>query len=512
MKPRKRSFGSAPQENTVSILPAVTAGMIVLIATILTIFIFFEPTSQTHRLAIMVLGIVGCLYLAFYYYIFNRSDNKIRFAWTNALASGGVLGFLTLIVPEEVDYLLFTLLFIMATSIALIADRPPTYVLVTLSTAAHFVKLLIESDPAHRWITHAGLTIAIIISMETIQQLKAMARRQINRLEIINEISKQIVSTLETTQLLSLLNAAFQNALEADTYYIGIVDGPELHMQLFYDDGEYFNDLRVKREGALSDWVIIHQRPLFLPDLRQTVNLEGVKFPIIGKQKASLSWVGVPMKGTHVEGVMVIGSYRPNAFNKSDLELLLNISQRAVLALDNTYHHAQVQKEARLDSLTRVYSHGHFIHSLQAKAEECEFQKQSLSLIMLDIDHFKQYNDNYGHQIGDEVLVRLCEIIRSNIKQTDIVGRWGGEEFAVALPNTNGQQALDVAQRIRNTLASLKLNHDGSLELPVPTVSQGIAVFPGEQNDISKLIDLADNRLYIAKERGRDQIESAPSW
>lgn len=495
----------------VSVLPAIIAGMVVLTATILTVLIYFEPASQSRRVTLVVLGVIGGLYLAFYSSNLAASNNRTRFAWVNAFATGTALGVMTLIVPEEIDYLLFTLLFIMATSIALIAARPPTYLLIVLVAASHLAKLLLEESPVYNWITHAGLTIAIIISTEAVQQLKAVARRQINRLEIINEISKQIVSTLETEQLLSLLNAAFQNALEADTYYIGIVDGSELHMQLFYDDGEYFNDLRVKREGILSDWVINHQRPLFLPDLRQTVSLDGVKFPVIGKQKSSLSWVGVPMKGTHVEGVMVIGSYRPNAFNKSDLELLLNISQRATLALDNTFHHAQVQKEARLDSLTRVYNHGHFIQSLQAKAEECEFLKQTLSLIMLDIDHFKQYNDNFGHQVGDEVLVRLCEIIRGNIKQTDIVGRWGGEEFAIALPNTNSRQALEVAQRIRNTLASLELDHHGSPELPVPTISQGIAVFPGEQSDIPKLIDLADKRLYIAKERGRDQIESAPA-
>jgi diguanylate cyclase (GGDEF)-like protein len=285
------------------------------------------------------------------------------------------------------------------------------------------------------------------------------------------------------------------------------VDDDEIHMQLFYDDGEYFNDIRVKREGTLSDWVINNQRPLFLPDLRQTVVLEGVRFVMLGKQKGSLSWMGVPMRGTHVDGVMVIGSYRPNAFDRSDLELLSNIAQRAVLALDNTYHHGQVQKEAQLDSLTRVYNHGHFIQVLQDKAELCRAQKQPLSLIMLDIDHFKKYNDGFGHQTGDEILVRLCEIIRKNIKQMDLVGRWGGEEFAIALPNTNGEQAVQIAQRIRETLASLKLNRNKEINLPVPTVSQGIALLNEEMNDISKLISLADKRLYIAKDRGRDQIE-----
>src|SRR5258706_576715 len=169
-----------------------------------------------------------------------------------------------------------------------------------------------------------------------------------------------------------------------------------------------------------------------------------------------------------------------------------------------------LKKEAQLDSLTRVYNHGYFIQALQDKAEQCRAQKQPLSLIMLDIDHFKKYNDGYGHQIGDEILVRLCEIIRNNIKQIDVVGRWGGEEFAIALQNTDGQQAVQIAQRIRETLASLNVDGNKEVSFPVPTVSQGIALLNEEIKNISKLIDLADKRLYIAKERGRDQIEPPP--
>jgi diguanylate cyclase (GGDEF)-like protein len=131
---------------------------------------------------------------------------------------------------------------------------------------------------------------------------------------------------------------------------------------------------------------------------------------------------------------------------------------------------------------------------------------------MLDIDFFKQYNDTYGHLVGDEVLTTLCDVVRSHIKNTDAIGRWGGEEFAIALPYTDGKKAMIVAERIRETMASLKLNNEKHGELPVPTISMGIAVFPAETNDIIKLIDLADNRLYIAKKRGRDQVEPAAAF
>jgi len=126
---------------------------------------------------------------------------------------------------------------------------------------------------------------------------------------------------------------------------------------------------------------------------------------------------------------------------------------------------------------------------------------------MLDVDFFKQYNDTYGHLFGDTVLQSLVSAIRSHIKSTDFVGRWGGEEFAIALPGANGQQALMVARRIQTTMSDMKLSHAEKGKVPAPTVSQGIAIFPLETDDIYKLIDVADQRLYIAKERGRNQVE-----
>jgi len=278
-----------------------------------------------------------------------------------------------------------------------------------------------------------------------------------------------------------------------------------------YDEGEYFNGVNFKLKGTLSNWVIENQRVLFLADLRTPPSLEGVNYSMVGKAKASMSWMGVPMKGMHVNGVMVIASYRPNAFNRSDFELLSNIAQRAALALDNTYHHALVEEQARLDSLTRVYNHGYFIQKLNEQANACKFENQPLSLIMLDIDYFKHFNDTYGHTVGDEILVNLCDAIQQHIKKTDAVGRWGGEEFAISLPNTDSRLALQVAKRIRETLASVKIKNNKHIEIPAPTISMGIAIFPKEAEDVMELIDIADQRLYVAKERGRDQIETAPA-
>ncbi|NOY99139.1 MAG: GGDEF domain-containing protein, partial [Chloroflexi bacterium] len=247
-------------------------------------------------------------------------------------------------------------------------------------------------------------------------------------------------------------------------------------------------------------------------DLRQDIHLEDVDVQhIVGKNKASLSWIGVPMQTEHITGVIALASYRPNAFDRTTMELLENLTQHAALALNNAYHHEEVEEQSHIDSLTGAYNHGHFLKILERHAEDAQINNNRLSLIMLDVDYFKQYNDAYGHLAGDEILTLLVKTIRRYIKRTDTVGRWGGEEFAIALPNTNGLQATLVAERVRETMTRLTITAREKENIPVPTVSQGIAVFPDEADKIFALIDLADQRLYVAKGRGRNQIEPGKS-
>ena len=504
-------FGSDPQDNIIPVLPAIIAGMIILVVLILTNLAIQPGLNTATRFFLICYGIAGCSYIGFYYWIYTTLPNRTLYTWINAFVAGGAIGLLVWVTPTEVNYLIHSLVLIASLTSSVVSDRFPSYLLIAIVAGFHIIHHLVIPTAWTTWIIHTTLIIIALIVVETIQQVKTLSEKQMRRLEIVNEISKQMVSTLDTDHLITLLNTALRNALETDTYYIGIRDSDGLKMLLFYDDGEYFNDVNYQLKGSLSGWVISRQRPLFLPDLRKPLDLEGVNMVTVGKPKSSLSWMGVPMTGTHVNGIIAIASYRPNAFNRSDFEMLINIAQRAALALDNTYHHALVEEQARLDSLTRVYNHGYFIKTLQQQAEDCKSKDQPLSLIMLDIDYFKEYNDTYGHLAGDEILVSLCRVIRSHIKHEDAVGRWGGEEFAISLPNTNAEQALIVAQRIRKTLAEFELRNNSHDPIPVPTVSMGIAVFPHERSEISKLIDLADQRLYVAKERGRDQIEAAPA-
>lgn len=513
MPEKNKKNGYLPKEQLVSILPAVLAGIVSLIATTVTAIIEFPSEDGLQGTILIVYGILGSLYLAcFYYFFVNTSNRKLPFAWINAVIAGISLGLLSLILPDEMDVMLSALIVVATILSAVISDRPPSYFIIASASVILLIVRREEFGDIYEWTEHLTMAILAILAIETIQQLKGHSRKQIKQLEIVNEFSRQITTSLDTSQVIEKLNITIQNALRADTYFVGMTNGDEITLPLFFDDGEYFEDKHVKRAGTLSNWVIQNQTELFLPDLRKEINLKGVDNIVIGKQKTSFSWMGAPMRGEFIDGVIAIASYRPNDFHLNDMELLSNMAQLAALALDNTFRHALVEEQAHNDSLTDVYNHGYFIKILKQQAEYAMSQGEPLSLIMLDVDYFKQYNDTYGHLVGDEVLTRLCKTIRGHVKYTDSVGRWGGEEFAISLPNTDGEQAMQIADRIRTTMAALKIQtHDLKTNIPAPTVSQGIAVFPHETCEIMKLIDLADSRLYTAKNQGRNQIEPLAS-
>ena len=512
MPQKRKDGGFTPQENRISAMPSVIASVLVLVGLVIASIFQFQLISKLNQAIIITIGLAGGISLIFFH-IFLEPSGQFRslYSWITALIGGLTLGFLHGILPEEADVFLGILLILGTIPTSIFADRLPSYILIILTIFPELFSQHRVLNTLHEWIQHGSFIILAIIVVETIQQLKYLASHQIQRLETINEFSRDISGTLSKEQVISLLNAAIQNAMDADSYYIGFSEGDEINIGLFYDDGEFFNNFRGKLDGSLSGWVIKNQKELFLPDLRKDVDLPGVQTVIIGKQKTSLSWMGVPMRGALVNGLIAIASYQPNAFDRSHMEMLSNLAQHATLALDNALRHEQVEEQSHLDSLTNVYTHGYFLTTLKTMADNAILNNMPLSVVMLDVDYFKQYNDAYGHLAGDEILTSLCDTIRTYVKQSDAIGRWGGEEFAIALPNANGEQALQVANRIRQTMFTFHVKTLEQKSIPAPTVSQGIALFPDEADNIIKLIDLADQRLYIAKERGRNQIEPEPT-
>ena len=471
--------------------------------------------GEVARPALILYGVLGLFHTLYFSDRIKKSPNfREKYGWVFAITSGVGLGIMIYILPERIIEIYHILGVIVILTLVTSVDRLRAGVALVLFTSIIIPKSLQLFPNIQTILEFLSPAVIAFVAIETYSRIRQTTQHHISRLETINKVSRQLMQSLDKDQVLTLLDATIQDMLEADSFFIGILQGNEIQLDLFYDDNEYFNGVRTPLKGTLAGWIIRNQKELFLPDLREDVELDGVEgIRVIGKERTSLSWIGVPLKAENITGVMVLASYKPNDFDLADLELLSNLAQHVTLALDNTIRHAQVEEQARLDSLTGVYNHGYFLKKLAEQASEMKMNNSMLSLIMLDIDYFKQYNDTYGHIAGDNILNALCTAVRQHIKQFDAVGRWGGEEFIISLPNATGEQAAQVAKRISETMATLQVQDQDKQRIPVPTISQGIAVFPHETDDIYRLIDMADKRLYIAKERGRNQIEpEASHW
>jgi len=509
MKPSNPTTPFAPHEIRKFITPLTLVLVVVFIAIIVRSF--YSPDGIS--VSLLTFCILGIFYIVLNYLLFIRVlINQNLVGVINVIITVFGIGMLFQLLPQQYGNMTHLLIIFGLTALATVSGK----LYGRLALLGVFIITLPYAWPTltdvNNTLNYLSPLVASGGTIELVSLLHGVANQHIRRLETINKVSRQITQSLDTKETMELLDTTIREALDIDTFFIGIHEGTAIRLEYFYDENEYFNGMTIPFDGTLSGWVIKNQKELFLPDLRNKVEIDGISDIVIGQDRTSLSWLGVPLKAENINGLLVIASYSANAFDKADLELLKSLGQHVTIALDNTIRHAAVEKSAQLDSLTGVYNHGAFLKVLQQHAEESSQNKTGLSLIMLDIDEFKNYNDTYGHLVGDRVLQALSTAIKNNIKRSDAVGRWGGEEFAISLPHATGEQAIQVGIRIAQTLQVLKVEDRNKNLLPAPTLSQGIAVFNVDASEIYELIDQADRHLYKAKEDGGDRIEPNKSY
>ena len=189
---------------------------------------------------------------------------------------------------------------------------------------------------------------------------------------------------------------------------------------------------------------------------------------------------------------------------EKDAEKFFILGQQFMLGMRRAILYQKVQEMATMDSLTHIFSRRYwFERSGQELARSLKFDYRC-SCLMLDVDHFKDINDRYGHLVGDAILVEVSRIIRENIRQIDLLGKYGGEEFCLLLTETDTENAVLAAERIRAAVEAAVIRaYDESLS---STISIGISAFPGDAHELSGLIDSADSALYAAKQSGRNKV------
>jgi len=216
----------------------------------------------------------------------------------------------------------------------------------------------------------------------------------------------------------------------------------------------------------------------------------------------ALSLLAVPM-GTPegLAGAIAAQSYRAEAYNEHHERLLVAIAQQAAVALDGARHY----RLATVDQLTGLCHREHFERRLREEELRRRRYGGFFSLVMLDLDDFKQINDHHGHLAGDRMLRAVGEAVRQNLRSADLPCRWGGEEFCVLLPETESEGARIIAERIRRAVRSLSLEHEG--RPLVSTASLGVATAGSAASpSLSALLQRADEALYRAKAAGKDRV------
>ncbi len=203
-------------------------------------------------------------------------------------------------------------------------------------------------------------------------------------------------------------------------------------------------------------------------------------------------------------GKRSLGSLAVRGLKAEDTDKFHILAHQFLLGLKRAVLYQHVQELATLDSLTHVFTRRYWFQRCKEEMERSRKFKYNLTCFMIDVDKFKDINDTYGHLVGDAVLLAVVKVVKENIRQVDLLGKYGGEEFCVILTETEAQPAIFVAERIRKALQDTVIQaYDENLKV---TISIGIAGFPDDSADLTGLVDKADQALYRAKETGRNRV------
>jgi len=331
--------------------------------------------------------------------------------------------------------------------------------------------------------------------------------RQINA---IYTATMALLTNLDLESLISqILDAAFDAIPSGQKGALHLIarDTGELEMRAAL--GYQENDPRIKKLN-LKDGVnyiarcVRERRPLLLQDMIPEDEKPAQEGGNDGEFIRS-ALVAPLILGDDVLGALSLESPNANAFNQVDLDLISSFAATVTAAIRNAQLHTEVQRQAITDPLTELYNRRGFFEIGEHEIERAHRFSRPLVAMMVDVDRFKNINDEFGHSIGDRVLQQISARIRNNVRKVDIVGRYGGDEFAILLPELDIFTAVNVAERLRTKFEEIPFQiGDQSI---FSTISIGVAKITPDIPNLDALLVRADHALYLAKNGGRNRVE-----
>jgi diguanylate cyclase (GGDEF)-like protein len=261
--------------------------------------------------------------------------------------------------------------------------------------------------------------------------------------------------------------------------------------------------ISLNEKNSLLSLSVLEGMPLHLT--KETIQ-NYINDPVLQMLKHPEELVVVPLKAKEqVNGIILADNFiTKKPISKDDLRMLIMLANQAGLAIENSRLYEKTVIRAHLDALTNLWNHGYFQYLLSVELEKSKATSTNLSLVMLDIDDFKVYNDTLGHQEGDQILKEMGTVLKNQSRKMDYVCRYGGEEFAIILPYTDKKEAFYIAERLRENIEKHRFVKEEIQPKKVLTASLGIATFPENGDSTPLLLEHADKALYEAKKKGKN--------
>ena len=353
---------------------------------------------------------------------------------------------------------------------------------------------------------------------EEIKRIKQDYERLLEANQIMNERLLELYTLYNVSKTLSMsiqLNELFDLAMNL----IGKSLNVGMYSLMLIEDET--GDLSLRAQHGLPDAILMHGpiktgeglcarvfnsgEPVIINDMSKQD--EWVYFKGSGIEKGS--YLGVPLLQPDGSILGVLNAHKPDSdgFKEMDERLFKAVAEHVAVSVDHALAFQQTQELMSRDELTNLHNRRYFFERFEREVYRAERYKRSLSVLMIDIDHFKNMNDTYGHLRGDQALKNIARILEKHLRKADIVARYGGEEFLILLPETDKESAAKAAEKLREEVAIFDFNQDAEhLESANLTITIGVASMPEDSAEAIDLIDLADKALYFGKAQGRNQV------
>jgi len=345
----------------------------------------------------------------------------------------------------------------------------------------------------------------VAVSMEK-EYLQELLKECEAELSVINRSSTIITSSLNIQEIYDSFIMELKNVVDVSWAAITIAEENDIYFLALsseigsaWDVGE-----RIPIKGTATDLMATYKKPIVEPDL-----LKETRFATSIYQRKqgvrSVAYLPLISKG-RVLGSLVIASLKPDVYSTRKVLLLEQLASQIAMPVENSRLYAKTEEKARIDEVTGLLNRRCMDEMLASEISRHSRYGGIFSMILLDLDSFKIYNDTYGHPAGDKLLKKIGSSLKNTIRSTDQAFRYGGDEFAVILPQTPVDDAFEVSERIRKRIASSAGAHKISV-----TASLGISCWPDNGIDADKVITGADEALYNAKRNGSNQTQCSPS-